>query len=1075
MNIEQIEPHIKVFQTSNPGRIGWLTGKTKESLTLLVQVDWEGKKKQWVDVSSLQVKQEEQDICDLVESGIYGTLSDLQKRMTFEKLSGQLTDFFYSMGTSEIDFYAHQFKPVIRFAESATYRLLIADEVGLGKTIEAGLVWREWQAREDARRLLVVCPPSLIPKWIRELQEKFQIPARAADGSILYEESRRFQRHRNKASFALVTSYNSLRPSKTEWKELEDARKNSKSVMSKKPKVRFLDFLREEVEDADRYVAKPFLDMVIFDEAHIMRNSQTANARLGERLSNIAGAGVYLSATPVHNKAGDLYSILRFIDQDVFTTEHSFHQLCNQNVYLVRLLNLLAEPTFDQVQFEQILQLIKAHDVFGGTHYKQVLKECEGYNDSPSNRVRLRNILESHNPLSSFINRTRKRDVQDARTLRRPITIPVRLTPEEEAFHELVENVVCARVKDQGKKLTAFHLQSPALKLASCLPAVVEQFRKGCWGDEQEIEWILDDEEEDRDVHFGEVAVSSLVAFEQLKDIDFEQLDTKYNALLLALRLIDKEHGLEGVDGQMVRIDPEDKIIIFAYFKPTLAYLQRRLHQDGFSCICVTGDITDKDERDQIMQLFAQDDNRIMLMSEVGAEGLDLQYARVLVNYDLPWNPMRVEQRIGRIDRIGQKAESIAIVNFHVLDTIDGRIFEHLHNKIRIFEDSVGGLEGILGAVQEITRQYFARELSKPEIERQLQQSALAAVQRAEDERQLETSEGALLAFNDLLSERVYESKRLDRYLKPFELSQYVENFLSTTYEGQKRCGYYPDTPDTNCVKIQLSVDAQLDFETYCNQQDLETPIEFTDSSRPVHLTYDPDIHAELKKKHRNLILVTHIHPLLRWATSTSTFSPEKWHPVSSVRCRSDVVAPGRWFYLVKRHSITGLSRNDSFQFGLLKVETGEIIEGAEAEELLASILHSGQSNPVRNMPDYSGYYIQLESVLSDRIQQSTLRFVDREKQKIQLRSEQQSRHYERKIRQQEQRIQTAKSNNRPPNVINGFQAQLDKLHAALDKELLRLDRVLGKIESQEHDVVAGLVDVTPTYNLNKEPSSHGK
>jgi hypothetical protein len=126
-------------------------------------------------------------------------------------------------------------------------------------------------------------------------------------------------------------------------------------------------------------------------------------------------------------------------------------------------------------------------------------------------------------------------------------------------------------------------------------------------------------------------------------------------------------------------------------------------------------------------------------------------------------------------------------------------------------------------------------------------------------------------------------------------------------------------------------------------------------------------------------------------------------------------------------------------------------------------------------MPDYSGYYIQLESVLSDRIQQSTLRFVDREKQKIQLRSEQQSRHYERKIRQQEQRIQTAKSNNRPPNVINGFQAQLDKLHAALDKELLRLDRVLGKIESQEHDVVAGLVDVTPTCSLNKEPSSHGK
>jgi SNF2 family DNA or RNA helicase len=1074
MNLNQVKANIKVFQFSNPGRIGWLTGKVKDGLATLVQVDWEGKKKQWVDVSSLQIKQDEQDICELIEKGLYGTLSDLQKRMTFEKLSGQLTDFFYSMGTSEIDFYAHQFKPVIRFTESATYRLLISDEVGLGKTIEAGLIWREWQAREDARRLLVICPPSLIPKWVRELQEKFQIPARAADANTLYQEAEQYQRSRNKVTFALVTSYNALRPSKAEWKELEDARRNSQSILSKKPKVRLLDFLREESEDGDRFMTKPFLDMVIFDEAHMMRNTQTASARLGSRISDIAGAAVYLSATPVHNKSADLFSILRFVDEDVFTSEDGFHQLCNQNIFLVRLLNLLAEPDFDQEGFQSLVTRIKFQNIFGGSQYAPVIEACEDYQDSHENRIRLRNFLESYNPLNSFINRTRKRDVQDARAIRRPVTVPVTLTEEEKAFHQLIESVVSAKVKDQGKKITAFHLQSPALKLASCLPAVAEQFREGRWGDEDEIEWLLDEVYDDFDFFPEDKKFEALELFQNFKDIDFESGDTKYNALIQTLRLIDREHGLEGVDGETVKIDPSDKIIVFAYFKPTLTYLERRLRQDGYPCICVTGDITDKNERDHIMQRFAQDENRMMLMSEVGAEGLDLQYARVLVNYDLPWNPMRVEQRIGRIDRIGQKAESIAIVNFHVLDTIDGRVFEHLHNKIRIFEDSVGGLEGILGDVQTITQQYFTKDLSKTELETQLQQSALAAIQRANNDRELETQGGALLAFNDLLSERVSESKRLDRYLKPFELNQYVENFLSSTYDRQKRCGYYPDTPDTGCVKIQLSVDAQLDFETFCKQQDLEIPIEFTDPGRPVNITYDPDTHAAMKSRNKNLILVTHIHPLLRWATSTNTFSPEKWHPVSAVRCKSNVVTPGRWFYLVKRHSMSGLVRSDNFYFGLIHTQTCQIIEGSDAEELVANILKTGETNPMHDVPDFSACYIQLEAALSDQIQNSSMQFKDREKQRIRLRSDQQTRHFERKIQQQEQRIQTAKQNCRKPNIIKGFETQLEKLKAALEKELLRLDRILDQLDSQEYDIVAGLVDVAPDEEMSQEASING-
>ena len=144
--------------------------------------------------------------------------------MTFEKLRGMLTDVFYSMKTSEIDFYPHQFKPVLRFIESATNRLLIADEVGLGKTIEAGLIWTEWQAREKAKRLLVVCPPTLVPKWLRELQDRFQFAAEATDASHLCDLFERFTRRGPSVSFVLVTSYHALRPFRKDRPHLQRLR-----------------------------------------------------------------------------------------------------------------------------------------------------------------------------------------------------------------------------------------------------------------------------------------------------------------------------------------------------------------------------------------------------------------------------------------------------------------------------------------------------------------------------------------------------------------------------------------------------------------------------------------------------------------------------------------------------------------------------------------------------------------------------------------------------------------------------------------------------------------------------------
>jgi hypothetical protein len=128
---------------------------------LMVEVDFGPNERQFKRYNLLELVAEEQDPLETLRHGPYGGPEDLRRVLTFEKIKGELTNVFYSMEASNTDFYAHQFKPVMRFIESAAGRLLIADEVGLGKTIEATYIWKELQARQGARRLLIVCPAML--------------------------------------------------------------------------------------------------------------------------------------------------------------------------------------------------------------------------------------------------------------------------------------------------------------------------------------------------------------------------------------------------------------------------------------------------------------------------------------------------------------------------------------------------------------------------------------------------------------------------------------------------------------------------------------------------------------------------------------------------------------------------------------------------------------------------------------------------------------------------------------------------------------------------------------------------
>ena len=180
----------------------------------------------------------------------------LRRLILHERLNGRQRDVLYSIDVTDTEFHAYQFKPVVKLLASPSQGLLIADEVGLGKTIEAGLIWTELVARFDAHRLLVVCPKSLTEKWRQELWQKFSVDAKITDAGGLMEALRRDAEGSD--GFALIISLSSARPPRGWQEDGEGARAEL---------ARFL----TEQESAPR----PLIDCVIFDEAHHLRNPAT--------------------------------------------------------------------------------------------------------------------------------------------------------------------------------------------------------------------------------------------------------------------------------------------------------------------------------------------------------------------------------------------------------------------------------------------------------------------------------------------------------------------------------------------------------------------------------------------------------------------------------------------------------------------------------------------------------------------------------------------------------------------------------------------------------------------------------
>lgn len=385
---------IEVLLIDDPGRRGHLTGHVRERPDgKVLQVRWHDNTTSWGPEYDLeQVTAEPDDVFSLLKNKRFGRLNDLRRNLTFVHLSGRLANVVYSMDTTNTDFYAYQYKPLLTFLESPAGGILIADEVGLGKTIEAGLIWTELRARFDARRLLVVCPAMLREKWCDELRERFGVDATQLSAGDLVNELKR-NKHQTPEGKGFVCSLQGLRPPKG-WRSPE-----------KKGVDAALGRLLESLTDAE-----PVIDLLIVDEAHYLRNPETQNATLGRLLREVSEYVVLLSATPVNNKEGDLFQLLRLVDPDTFAVAEVFPQVMAANEPLLKARQLALDPTASGMAIQERLRAAASHPLLLGNRQLAGLIEREldqDYLAERANRVDLANRIERVNLLRHTVNRTR--------------------------------------------------------------------------------------------------------------------------------------------------------------------------------------------------------------------------------------------------------------------------------------------------------------------------------------------------------------------------------------------------------------------------------------------------------------------------------------------------------------------------------------------------------------------------------------------------------------------------------------------------------------------------------------------
>jgi len=770
------------------GRIGTVNKVIKGSRGFQYKVTLDGQVRCVSERFLEPVVDFEQSIVDDFSSGKVGMHEDYRLFQTWLRLSRPIENNLYTYLGSRTLFNTYQFKPLLRFLSSnSEERLFIADEVGVGKTIEAGIIIKELMARGrlDSRSpILIVCPASLGTKWAKEMKERFGLYFHLHDGDSL--------RH-------LL---------KTVIKEEIIPQGYTFSIVG-------LQLLRREeylraLQEIDSKRGEPLFELVIVDEAHHMRNSETDSHELGSILSSMTEMMLLLSATPLNLRNEDLFNQMHILNPAAFPDIDTFEALQSPVIELNRLGRLIArnEPESRKqlpILLEQLKENALGQAIFS---HMSVQKFIDRINDpspfSTEEVARYQRLFISMSPLYYSFTRTRKREALEHQVYREAHELPIALSLEEMNFQNDVLDVIRKHYLSRNIEPLALGLVMNIYRrmVSSCIPAMVEYMK---WSLTQNR--IISDQSE------------YLEEPEDDSELNLSPLDPELRQEFA--RLVEKARSIEYTDSkysqfkEMVKkilANPETpRVMVFSFFIRTLEYLKNRLGKDGFSVEAMHGNIPLESKngvygRDLIMEDFRKGKFQILLSSEVGGEGLDFQHCHAIINYDLPYNPMRIEQRIGRIDRFGQNADKIIIANLFIKGTVDEEIYDRLYRRIHLIEDGIGSLEPILGKeLADLQTALIVGNLTenqKEEMQRRVEEHIAYAKIEMEE---FEKSRRELLSDDYMVTPLTRLSK--GDFVSPEDASQLTELCLSKW----KACHYSKDNGSTAEIVLSPEVMSELE------------------------------------------------------------------------------------------------------------------------------------------------------------------------------------------------------------------------------------------------------------------------
>lgn len=586
-----------------------------------------------------------------------------------------------SLFDASVDLNPHQIEAALFALRNPLQEgVLLADEVGLGKTIEAALVVCQYWA-ERRRRLLVICPASLRKQWAQELHDKFAVPTTVVDAVSLRKQS---------AGDMLAT--------------LQRQVGKAVVIMS----YQFAAKLEAELR------AVPW-DVVVIDEAHKLRNAHRASNRTGQALKRALQGRkkLLLTATPLQNSLMELYGLSTLIDEHMFGDEAAFRkQFMNSGTGLDELRERLASFAKRTLR-RDVLEYIK---------YTERKALTQPFNPTDDEQALYERI-------SAFL---QKEDSYALPKQQRHLTALILRKLLASSSHAVAATLVTIRERLQGL-LTAGKTEDDGSQLVEQLiaeddleqdyleeeaseaeenaeastPAAAGNGKPGAAKDAQAVRAAITAE------------IEELTAF--VDAAQALQTDTKAQALLKALNL-----GF----GKMAELRAPRKAIIFTESKRTQEYLHRFLSANGHAgkLVLFSGTNTHEestaiyqrwlqeykgtdrvtgspqvDRRTALIDHFRKDDGtgaEIMIATEAAAEGVNLQFCALIINYDLPWNPQRVEQRIGRCHRYGQRYDVVVINFLNTRNQADQRVLELLTEKFNLFSGVFGASDEVLGRIE---------------------------------------------------------------------------------------------------------------------------------------------------------------------------------------------------------------------------------------------------------------------------------------------------------------------------------------------------------------------------------------